>query len=78
MAEGVNVGVLSNALAVSIQQAVSSGQSQSPQVPTSGANQSAIQECSDRSVTVCYISSRKFTIRYYHYSIMVNTMYFIV
>ena len=40
MAEGsisVNVGVLSSALAVAIQQAASSGQSQSPQVP---ANQS--------------------------------------
>ncbi len=65
MVEGsisVNVGVLSNALAVAIQQAASSGQSQSPQVPTSGANQSAIQECSDRSVTyklstVCYVYS---------------------
>ncbi len=56
MAEGVNVGVLSSALAVSIQQAVSSGQLQLPQVPTSVANQSPI---SDRSVTD---SSRKFTI----------------
>ncbi len=75
MAEGMIVGVLCNALAVLIQQAVSSGQSLSPQVITSGTNQSAIQEYSDRSVTVCYISSRKFTIRYYHYPIMVNTTY---
>ncbi len=55
----VNVGVLSNALAAAIQQAASSEQSQSPQVPTSGGSfanesqQASTEESSDRSVTAC-------------------------
>ena len=67
MAEGsisVNVGVLSSALAVAIQQAASSGQSQSPQVP---ANQS--QHTSSQRYK-CSVQTHAESFRYRQHLIM--------